>query len=387
MWNPHGIVIGPDEHVYVTQYPGTKIPYSSIEEFDKEGNFISRWGTYPSGTNNENFMAGGYGMGFDSAGNMYVANSNNYRIMVFDQNHDFVRMWGWGVLTGANALEVCTSGCQNGRHGTGEGEFNYQPTGLVIDSDNNIYVSENFGARVQRFTSDGAYMSTFGSAGTSNGEFTEAYGVAINASGDIYVADASNGSVGRIQKFRPQDSPFNIDIQGAADLQYVSLSNANNTGSATTCGSGCVDGGGNTNITLASASSGGGSHPHRTFNTVYSQGSYTAGTSAVTTATSPNIPTITAATTTVPALIPANPKFTKDLYVGLTHPEVKLLQQYLNTHGYALASTGAGSPGNETNRFGALTRAALIKLQKANNITPAVGYFGRLTRTYVNAQQ
>jgi len=65
---------------------------------------------------------------------------------------------------------------------------------------------------------------------------------------------------------------------------------------------------------------------------------------------------------------------------------VKALQEFLNAHGYTVATTGPGSLGNETTRFGAATKAALIKYQKAKGITPAVGYFGAKTRAAVEAE-
>jgi Putative peptidoglycan binding domain len=77
--------------------------------------------------------------------------------------------------------------------------------------------------------------------------------------------------------------------------------------------------------------------------------------------------------------------FLKDLKLGMTDPDVKLLQQFLNSHGYAVAQSGAGSLGNETEYFGSLTQKALIKFQIANNIQPSVGYFGIITRTRVNS--
>src|SRR3989344_3713685 len=77
--------------------------------------------------------------------------------------------------------------------------------------------------------------------------------------------------------------------------------------------------------------------------------------------------------------------FARDLQVGATGNDVKALQVYLNTHGYVIASSGPGSSGNETTKFGGLTRAALIKLQKAAGITPTVGYFGSKTRAYIVA--
>ncbi|MEK7114111.1 MAG: peptidoglycan-binding protein [Patescibacteria group bacterium] len=77
--------------------------------------------------------------------------------------------------------------------------------------------------------------------------------------------------------------------------------------------------------------------------------------------------------------------FKANLTVGSLGSEVKALQMFLNSHGYTIANSGAGSPGKETTKFGGLTKAALIKYQKAKGITPAVGYFGAKTRAAVNA--
>lgn len=78
--------------------------------------------------------------------------------------------------------------------------------------------------------------------------------------------------------------------------------------------------------------------------------------------------------------------FTQDLQLGVGNSsQVRTLQVYLNTHGYAVASSGPGSPGNETMKFGGATKAALIKFQKAVGITPASGFFGPKTRAYLNA--
>src|SRR3989344_7354444 len=72
--------------------------------------------------------------------------------------------------------------------------------------------------------------------------------------------------------------------------------------------------------------------------------------------------------------------FTRDLKLGSTGADVKALQIYLNAHGFAVAASGSGSLGNETTYFGSATQAALIKFQSARGISPAVGYFGPLTR-------
>lgn len=78
-------------------------------------------------------------------------------------------------------------------------------------------------------------------------------------------------------------------------------------------------------------------------------------------------------------------QFTKNLTIGSSGADVKALQQFLNAAGFKIASSGPGSPGNETNLFGSLTRLALAKWQAANGISPASGYLGPLTRTKIMA--
>lgn len=95
--------------------------------------------------------------------------------------------------------------------------------------------------------------------------------------------------------------------------------------------------------------------------------------------------TTAVAATPAPTTPVASGSFTRDLDVGVTGADVKQLQVFLNTHGSRVAESGPGAPGNETERFGALTRTALAKFQAANGITPSVGYFGPKTRAAVNA--
>lgn len=77
--------------------------------------------------------------------------------------------------------------------------------------------------------------------------------------------------------------------------------------------------------------------------------------------------------------------FTKNLHSGMTDPDVSRLQDYLNTHGFPVAPAGPGSINDETDYFGSATMAALIKFQVSASITPAKGYFGSITRAYINS--
>lgn len=80
----------------------------------------------------------------------------------------------------------------------------------------------------------------------------------------------------------------------------------------------------------------------------------------------------------------ANYYFMRDLELGSEGDDVKALQEYLNQNAFYVASSGAGSPGNESTYFGPATQDALARFQRANGISPAEGFFGVITRTFVN---
>lgn len=85
----------------------------------------------------------------------------------------------------------------------------------------------------------------------------------------------------------------------------------------------------------------------------------------------------------LPSYPPIITPFVRNLAAGSSGLDVQNLQKYLNAKGFTVALTGPGSPGNETSMFGALTRAALARFQKANNIYPPVGFFGPITRAFI----
>src|ERR1035437_2187006 len=82
----------------------------------------------------------------------------------------------------------------------------------------------------------------------------------------------------------------------------------------------------------------------------------------------------------------ACPALTRDLQLGSSGLDVKALQQFLNSKATTqIASAGAGSPGSESTYFGGLTKAAAMKFQAANGVTPIAGYVGKVTRAAIAA--
>lgn len=83
-----------------------------------------------------------------------------------------------------------------------------------------------------------------------------------------------------------------------------------------------------------------------------------------------------------------------DLYLGVSSPEVVTLQQLLNHSGFIVAESGAGSPGQESSRFGLLTRAAVRSFQCAKGIacsgdeyTTGYGFVDARTRAALVSNQ
>lgn len=80
--------------------------------------------------------------------------------------------------------------------------------------------------------------------------------------------------------------------------------------------------------------------------------------------------------------------FNRNLGYGMRGEDVRALQQYLNSKGFTVSASGAGSVGNETTYYGPATRKAVIRFQEARKaelgISAGTGYFGPLSRTLVN---
>ncbi len=84
-----------------------------------------------------------------------------------------------------------------GSYGSGEGEF-IGPSGVAVDSKDNIIVADQGNDRIQVFDSNGKFLFAFGSYGDSEGHFKVPHSLTVDSKGRIIVADTANN---RIQVF------------------------------------------------------------------------------------------------------------------------------------------------------------------------------------------
>jgi len=83
---------------------------------------------------------------------------------------------------------------------TTPGDFS-KPTGVAVDAEGNLYVADTMNNRIEIFDADGQFVSTFGKAGDGPGYFARPKGVAIDGDGHIWVAD---GVQDRVQVFNKE---------------------------------------------------------------------------------------------------------------------------------------------------------------------------------------
>lgn len=188
-----------------------------IKKFDTQGNLLMTWGGLGNGEGQFNTPTG---IAVDIAGNVYVADSRNYRIQKFDSTGNFITQWGsqgsdegqFREPVGVAAdlfgnIYVVDSNLNRLQKFDNTGGFIFQrtgfssPQGVEVDDAGNIYVADTVNAQIQKFDSAGTFITSWGSFGTSDGQFSWPHNLGIDRDGNLYVADRDNH---RIQKFDNQ---------------------------------------------------------------------------------------------------------------------------------------------------------------------------------------
>ncbi|MCA9293463.1 MAG: hypothetical protein KDA20_06595 [Phycisphaerales bacterium] len=162
---PSGIAVDADRIVVAD--PGAQ----QVVVLSLAGEVVERIGSRGSGAGQFNYPTG-VAIGGDGA--LYVSDSLNFRVQVFDTAYAFVRAIGSkGDLPGYFA----------------------QPKGVAVDPDEHLYVVDGHFEAVQLFDALGRVLMSFGEEGRGPGQFWLPVGIHIDSSGRIWVADSYNRRV------------------------------------------------------------------------------------------------------------------------------------------------------------------------------------------------
>jgi DNA-binding beta-propeller fold protein YncE len=118
------------------------------------------------------------GVAVDQDGNLYVCDTLNNRVEIFDADGKFVSAFG--------------------KAGDGPGYF-ARPKGIAIDSDGHIWVADGQQDRVQVFNKEGQLLITFGGHGILPGQFQGLVGITSDKNNRVFTSEMYPG---RVQQFR-----------------------------------------------------------------------------------------------------------------------------------------------------------------------------------------
>jgi hypothetical protein len=133
------------------------------------------------------------GVAADSAGNVYVADSNNNTLR---------KITAAGVVT----TLAGTARVRGGADGTGTNASFNAPQGVAVDGAGNVYVADWSGHTIRKVTTGGVVTTLAGSAdmaGSADGtgaaaRFTSPQGLAVDGAGNLYVTDQSNHTIRKV---------------------------------------------------------------------------------------------------------------------------------------------------------------------------------------------
>ncbi|HQF36424.1 MAG TPA: hypothetical protein PLL26_02170 [Candidatus Dojkabacteria bacterium] len=169
---PGGIALDSDENVYVHEMDALR-----IQKFNKEGDFITSWGSEGTGDGQLENPPAFNGIDVSSQDLVYVLDTGNYRVQVFDQDGNFIRKWS---------------------NDTSEEWDFISPAAISLDNNDNVYIFDsNFygeDAFVLKFDKDGNFLRKFDvEVDDWLTSIREAGDIFVDSEGYIYLTETQAG--------------------------------------------------------------------------------------------------------------------------------------------------------------------------------------------------
>lgn len=150
-----------------------------------------------------------HGLEVDDHDNIWVTDCGLHQVFKFDSSGNLLMTLGEAKVSG------------NDRE-----HFNL-PTDVAVAADGSFYVSDGYGnSRIIKFSKDGTYLFEWGEFGDEQGAFNTPHGIDLDSEGNVYVADRENN---RIQKFDSEGNFITLWQNQTTDQLYsVTIDNHKN---------------------------------------------------------------------------------------------------------------------------------------------------------------
>ncbi len=191
MWyfvTPSGVAVDSKGFVYVADMNS-----HCIKKFTSDGFFVTQWGTFGK-VKPEDEPTDSQRIIFDQPRKIAIytdTNGNDFIFVVESANERVQKFTSTGEL-------ITSWGVKSDSGNPADGTF-ISPKGIAVDSKNGfVYVADSGNCRIQQFDVNGEHLNSWGVFGSENGTFNGPKDVTVDSNGFVYVADSKNH---RIQKF------------------------------------------------------------------------------------------------------------------------------------------------------------------------------------------
>ncbi len=191
-----GIAVDSNGNLYISDRVGSR-----IRRISPLGIITTIAGTGTNGYSGDNGPAGSaqlynpYGIAVDGSGNLYIADSNNFRIRMISTSGTITTVAGSGAVGFAGDGGPATKALV-------DGVFS-----VASDAAGNLYFTDTFNSRVRLVSTVGIIATVAGSGLMGNGgdgrlataaQLNQPFGVAVDGSGNLYIADRNNNKIRKV---------------------------------------------------------------------------------------------------------------------------------------------------------------------------------------------